>query len=247
MRHDDIRRWAWGAVLGLLAGAWGCAPRASQGGCDDDLECARGEFCDLEANECMDAGLDVTSTENPAPGTFQNKVISFHRGQVCVPMEVESGERFPVLMQPCLHPCVSVSSYEFRHIFECLGSRCDALGLMWMTASSAAAGCPADAFGSFDPGMCTYDTEVEFAIATETSNGPISGTMRLEIPFLSNADAETIAADPDDDATIEALVHQYPDDENRVPDGRDIQIRSNLPTPPESCAGGACDCFPIGF
>ncbi len=233
-------------AAGLAFGA--CAPRAEQGGCDDDSQCpTRGQVCDLETNDCVAAQVDTSSTESPAPGSFTDKVIAFHRGEICLPLEVESGKSVPVLMRPCLHPCVSVSSFQFKHTFECRGSRCEAEALMWLVGDSAATGCPENAFGSFDTGQCQYGTEVEFQLATETSSGPISGTMLLEVPYLTNEDAATIAADPNDAEGTTALIEQYPQQTNRIPDGRAISILPGNPAPPDTCANGGCPCYPIGF
>jgi hypothetical protein len=228
--------------------ASGCAPRVEQGGCDEGTPCrARGETCDLEVGECVATEVDPSTTESPAPGSFSDKVIAFHRGEICLPHEVQSGESLPVLLRQCLHPCVAISSYEFEHGFECRGSSCNARVLMWTNGSSAPTGCPAEAFSSFDAGQCQYGSDVEFMLATETSNGPISGSMRLEIPFLTNADAAEIAADPDDEDTVERLVQQYPQYDERIPDGRSISILPGNPAPPPSCRDGACPCYPIGF
>ncbi len=247
MDRRIIGQWALGMALGVTVGAGACAPRAQQGGCVDDLDCARGESCELITDECVANDLDTSATENPAPDTFSNKVVPFHRGELCLPMEVESGADMPILMRPCLHPCLTVSSFEFRHTFECVGNSCNALALMWMNTASGQGGCPPDAFTSFDQSQCVYGTEVEFGLSTTTSNGPIRGSMRVEVPFLSNADAASIAASPDDSDNLEQLVHQYPQADNRVPNGQAVSIMTDHPTPPDSCRDGACDCFPIGF
>lgn len=250
-RGTDPRSWA---RAGLLAGAMvtlvasGCAPRIDQGGCDEDSPCSgRGQTCDLEVNECVAAEVDVGTTESPAPGSFSDKVIAFHRGEICLPHEVQSGESLPVVLRQCVHPCVAASSYEFEHSFECRGSSCSARVLMYTVGSSAPTGCPAEAFSSFDAAQCQYVSEVEFQLSTSTSNGPISGSMLLEVPFLTNADAAEIAADPDDDDLVDMLVQQYPQLDARIPDGRAISILPGNPPPPPSCRDGACPCHPIGF
>lgn len=250
MRHDE--RWIRGGALAaaLLMGPWAgaCAPRAEDGGCSEDDPCrGRGEVCELETNECVVAEVDTTTVEHPAPASFTNKVITFHRGEACLPHEVKSGEPMPLRLRPCLHPCVTVGSYEYKHSFTCRGSHCEAEAFMWMTAASAAEGCPADAFASFDASLCRYDTEVELTLATRTSDGPISGDMLLELPFLTNADATALAADPDDSEAVEMLVQQYPQQQNRIPAGRAISLLPGNAAPPATCADGACPCHPIGF
>ena len=238
--------WLTAIVVGLWAGA--CAPRVDDSGCSEDDPCSgRGQVCDIEANQCVAAVVDTSTVESPAPGMFVDKTIAFHRGEVCLPHEVKSGEPLPLLMRPCVHPCVVVSSYEFKHSFECRGSHCTAEAFMWMTASSAATGCPPDAFAAFDQSMCQYATEVELKVNTQTSSGPISGDMLIELPFLTNEDAATLAADPEDTETVEELVRQYPQQQNRIPDGRAVSILPGNPAPPETCKDGGCPCFPIGF
>ncbi|MCX4241630.1 hypothetical protein [Paraliomyxa miuraensis] len=235
-----------GLTTGLVLGA--CAPQVDQGGCDENTPCSgRGQVCDLEVFECVAAEIDASTAESPAPGSFSNKVIAFHRGEICLPHEVQSGASMPVVVRQCLHPCVSASSYEFDYGFHCRGSRCDAQVLTWTVGASAPTGCPADAFSAFDPATCQYANEIEFHIDTETSSGPINGSMKLEIPFLTNADATIIAMDPDDTDTVDELVMQYPQMTSRIPDGRDVSILPGNPAPPESCRGGACPCYPIGF
>lgn len=259
MRHDGERRAgaeaagrarAGAGLLALLAGVLvgACAPRAESGGCDEDVPCTtRGQVCDLETNECVAAVVDTSAAESPAPGSFTDKVIAFHRGQVCLPLEVKSGEPLPLLMRPCLHPCVTVGAYQFKHSFECRGSHCAAQAFMWVTGTSAATGCPADAFASFDESLCQYGTEVELSLDTTTSSGPINGDMLLELPFLTNEDAAMLAADPESAETTERLVQQYPQQQNRIPDGRAISILPGNPAPPTTCVDGACSCYPIGF
>ncbi|MEX1365797.1 MAG: hypothetical protein AB1Z98_21900 [Nannocystaceae bacterium] len=235
----------WVLSLSLSVGASACGPQTDLSPCDDDRPCSgRAQVCDLETLECVAADVDTSATLNPAPASFTDAVIPFFRGEVCLPHEVQSGAALPVLMRPCLHPCITASSYEFRHTFTCVGSRCEALALMWVVGSGDA--CPADAFGQFDAGQCQYATDVEMTIATETSNGPISGTMEIEIPFLSNDDIAVIAAGTSDDA-IRQLVQQYPEDEGRIPDGRAVSLLAGNPAPPASCRDGACSCYSIGF
>ena len=154
MDRHFIGHWALGMAFGVAAGAVACAPRSDSGGCAEDLDCARGDYCDTTARQCVAAELDTTATESPAEAAFTDKIVPFHRGEICLPMEV---------------------------------------------------------------------------------------------PFLSNADMAQIAANPEDHDTIEQLVHQYPEDDGRVPDGRSISILSSHPAPPTSCRDGACPCFPIGF
>ena len=193
----------------------------------------------------MTADAPTDSTLDPAPATFADTLVPFFRGQVCVPHEVQSGAAIPVTLSPCLHPCLATTSFAFTHNYACIGSSCEAYATMWVVASSGADGCPADAFGRFDPGMCVYDSPVNLGIATTLDSGPVSGSMELEVPFLSNEDIVAIAAD---NKVIADRAEQYPADPGRVPDGRPIQLLPGNPEPPAECDGAEnCPCYEVGF
>ena len=236
-------------VLALTSLLLGC-PSRDPGDCGEDKPCpGRGEVCDLMTATCMQADISIDATEEPAPETFTGLEVPFFRGQICTVHEVMSGAPIPVSLSPCLHPCLSVSSYEFKHFFSCIGSQCEAYATMWVVADSAAEGCPADAFGRFADSMCTYRMDpVEFSISTTLDSGPISGSMRLEVPFLSNEDIAQIAASGSDQALFESLVNQYPQEMSRIPDGRSIQLLPSNPEPAAACNGSEnCTCYDVGF
>lgn len=204
----------------------------------------------------MDLSLPTDSTEDPAPSNFSNKQVPFHRGEVCLVHEVQAGQPIPVLMNPCLHPCMAMSSFKFKHSWSCVGSSCDAWGALWMVVSGDS--CPADAFGDFDKSQCTYPTPVEFQInASYEEDRPVEGMMRFEVPFLSNEDAAStwgLVSDDsnpgsEDTAAIQSKINQYPENDARVPGGMSISLLANNPAPPESCGaqGENCDCFDVGF
>jgi hypothetical protein len=75
---------------------------------------------------------------------------------------------------------------------------------------------------------------------------PISGTMLIEVPYLSNEDiAEIVEGDL---STTEILdkVWKYPQDPGRVVGPVDMTPSS--PAPPEICNGSeSCECFQVGF
>ncbi len=232
------------AALGL-----GCSPAVDSGECAAGSPCPRGEECNLAEAICETLDLPTDSTESPAPATFSGKAVPFFRGEVCTVRETKAGESFPVFVNPCLHPCLDVGRFEFKHSWNCVGSSCDAWAAMWVTADSAA-NCPEDAFGQFDRAQCVYSTPVEFSISPVFDDGTaIQGSMQLEIPFFSNADMAEIAAADGSQAAIEARISQYPEDLGRVPSGEPISILDSHAAPPPSCGddGSACDCFEIGF
>lgn len=242
---------ALGLCVGISAGSVACAPVA-QGGCDRDEQCGRGQMCDPDLNECVDKVIDTSSTESPAPATFTNKQVPFHRGKVCTVSEVKSGENIPVSLNPCYHPCLDKGAFKHKHYYECLGSRCNAWAVMYIDAGSTPTTCPTDAFGQFDSAECSWGPLVELSIATTIDSGPVTGTMHVEVPFLTNADTTEIAANFEDTALIQSKIDQYPADDARVPGGMDIKMSPSSAMPPASCteatAGtGGCQCYDIGF
>lgn len=238
------------AALGLLLGAAitaGCTPTVDNTGCSADADCqGRAEMCDIPNNTCVPIVVDMTSTETPAPMTFTAKAVPFHRGTVCMPHEVKAGADVPITLNPCFHPCLEQGAFKHKHYYSCLGSRCDAWAVMYIEAASVAEGCPADAFGSFDRSLCVAGPPVNLSIGTTIDSGPVNGTMGFEIPFLTNADAQAIAANFDDIPLIQEKIDQYPADDSRIPGGTDIELSPNHPEPPASCETG-CECFDIGF
>lgn len=236
-----------GLALGLAATA--CAPQGQSGQCQVDEDCmGRGQVCDTVDSICVDDEVDLSSTEDPAPMTFSNKPVPFFRGQVCTVHEVESGAPIPVSINPCLHPCLERGSHHFKHSFSCIGATCDAYVVMWVDADSGPQGCPENAFGEFDPAQCVYGDAIELQMSTNLDSGPISGTMELEIPFLSNADIAQIAGGSDSTDAILELIEQYPRDADRIVGGRAISILPGNPEPPAACDGmSGCDCYGIGL
>jgi hypothetical protein len=236
-----------GALVALGLALTAC-PQGDPGQCTVDADCSgRAEVCDTFNAICVPQEVDLSSTESPGPTSFQDKAIPFFRGEVCTTLEVQSGERIPVSINPCLHPCIDRGSHHFKHFFNCLGSSCEAYAIMWIRGSSDADGCPDDAFGQFPESQCAYGDPIELSISTQLDSGPISGTMELEIPYLSNDDIDVIAGGRDGNDEIRALIEQYPQEPGRLVGGRAISILPNNPAPPESCEGGGCSCSSIGF
>jgi hypothetical protein len=235
------------AAAAAAAAAIACAPSVDDSGCSMDIDCqGRAEVCDVANNVCIPKTVDETATENPAPANFTNKVVPFHRGQVCMAHDVKSGENVPVTLNPCFHPCLDQGAFKHKHYYECLGSRCEAWAILYIEASSIPEGCPADAFGAFDRALCSTGPSVSLSIGTTIDSGPVNGTMGFEIPFLTNADAAAISADFDNVELIKSKIEQYPANDDRVPGGKDIVLSPSNPAPPASCETG-CDCYDIGF
>lgn len=215
--------------------------------CTSDEECfGRGEYCDLGTNRCEADDTPPDSTGDQS-GTFATMVIPFFRGLVCTKPDVQAGASVPFWVDPCLHPCLDVKTYRHTNFFECVGDTCGLWIVQWSEASGV--DCPEDVFGSFSPDLCDYSL---FPPAGKTINtteivredgSPIVGTLRTEIPFLSNADIAEIAVDQSR-ATIKDKIWQYPQDPGRI---IDMTLSADGPTPPAECDTGTCECFMIGF
>jgi hypothetical protein len=229
----------------------GCVGPGEQGQCTTDEECAgaRGQICNVEAAVCEDEVYDGTTAETPAGANFSDKIISFFRGTVCAPTQVLSGATFPVEVTPCVHPCITVSLYKFKHFYECTGSLCDAYAVPWYVVDGA--NCPADAFSRF-AGACSPDAPtVQLNVNTTLDSGPLVGSMYFEVPFLTNADiAPLVGADGTGDPATGALksaIFQYPRSNNRMLNGgMPLDIGPSQPAPPADCSAGGCTCFEIG-
>lgn len=237
-----------GVGAGAIAAVGGCSPRADPG-CTKDADCeGRGQVCDTFDGMCVPAELDIDSTEDPAPMSFTNKPVPFFRGTACTVGEVKSGALLPVSINPCLHPCIERGSHHFKQFYSCRGSTCDAMVVLWVDANSGPMGCPENAFGRFDQSQCTYGNPIEFTIDTTTGDGSvISGSMTIEVPFLTNEDIAKIVAD-DSQGNIENLAQQYPRQNNRIIGGDAVSILANHPEPATPCNGAEnCQCGPIGF
>ncbi len=235
-----------GAGPGLMA----CAPIADQG-CSADDDCERGQVCEPAMAECVAAMVDTTSTETPAPMSFAGKAVPMFRGTVCMPHEVKSGEPVPVSIQPCFHPCLKQGKFHHQHYYFCEGSRCNAWAAIYVEADSIPAGCPADAFGTFDTmngqSCVGLDAPIDIQIATTLGSGPVKGSMTFEIPFLSNADMAEIAPRFTDAAFIQSKIDRYPREDGRVVGNRDVSLLPGNPVPPASCVGNPdCPCYQVG-
>jgi len=236
-------------VLAAGSLALGCSPAVESGECAAGTPCPRGNECNVAEAICVPLDLPTNATESPAEASFTNKAVPFFRGRVCTVSETRAGEPFPVFVDPCLHPCLDVNRFEFKHSWTCSGSDCEAWAVMWVNADAASA-CPEDAFGNFPAGQCEYGTPVEFTINPVFDDGTvIQGSMELEIPFLSNADAEAIAASGGSQAKIEERIAQYPEDASRFVGAGPISILDAHAPPPVTCGenGGGCECFNVGL
>jgi hypothetical protein len=220
-------------------------------GCTLDEECeGRGEFCNQDNAECEVQQVTLDTTE-PDPGAvmpdFQDKIVPFFRGQACTVDAVQSGSPIPVRIEPCLHSCLTINSFHHHHMYDCLGSQCEAFVLAYYTVDGT--GCPADVFGRFDPAQCGTDENgpVDLSMNITINDEPFQGTIKLEVPYLSNADIAAIdAAGSSKSDVATEKIYQYPPQATRqIPSTTGISMRSTDPAPPADCTGGACPCYPI--
>ncbi|MBK8261773.1 MAG: hypothetical protein IPK80_10585 [Nannocystis sp.] len=232
--------------LTLVFGA--CAPEVDQGECSSTRPCsARGEVCDVAARECVDAEVDVDQTaEADADGAFGPLALPFFRGEVCVATAVKPGEAIPMSLSPCVHPCVSSTAYKVKHMFSCVGSSCEGAMLMWI-GDAAGAACPADVFARFDASQCVYPYTVGAALGPVTlDSGPVEGSIAVEVPFLSNADATRIAGGSST-ADNWAMIKAYPAEEER---SFRVTLSPASSSAPESCLDAdksKCECRMLGL
>lgn len=242
-------RWWHGCGLALLLVA--CS-FDGQSGCSEEALCPRGETCMLETAVCEPTTIGTTTTEANPPASFQAVLAPFFRGEICSPTQVRAGDTITVALRSCLHPCLEARRIDSKHQWSCAGSQCDAIAVAWWTVDAGPDGCPDDVFSRFDSSLCAY-TEATEVMIHPIFNGdtPVVGTLSLEIPFLTNADADEIATETDaarQAALLEQRYRTYPIDPNRFLPTR-IDMQPEAPAAPTSCIDHreACTCYEIGF
>lgn len=248
MVSEWIKPWV-AAVFATGAAIAACAPTEGAGECFTGKPCAnRGDACDATINECVPQDLDVGATGPvPAPADFGATALPFFRGRVCMPTAVQPGNTVPVKLSVCTHPCIKGGSFKFQKQYKCTGSSCDAAVLQYY-GNATGAGCPDDVFGAFDESMCSYPAvgeEIKASAGPFVINGnAVSGTAKVEVPFLNNADAGQIRDGASVDATW-TLINQYPQDQERV---FSVTMSAGNPAAPADCADESkCECRTIGF
>lgn len=259
-----------GAVLG--AGASGCAFTGRGGGCNSDLDCRRGETCDEFSSQCQLYTSD-TSTTDPSPlPNFTGQAVPMLRGRVCVPSatQLAAGAKIPLTIEPCLHPCLTPTSFRFQNRWFCNGGDCDAQTFPWIIADGVS--CPVDVFGQFASTECVYPQKFDTSIGAFTIDGEnINANVMWEVPFMTNDEAEALAlyAGKSEDAQLgeappacvdlcsgggsaclvgcyaASLTHKYPVDGTR---SKAFTVRAGAGQPPATCDGNtACECYDFGF
>ena len=238
-----------GAALALAAA---CTPPGDAGECDTNRPCtARGEVCDTSAKICVEAEVDLDQTAEPdADGAFGPLALPFFRGEVCVAKAAQPGQFIPVSISPCVHPCVTATKFVKYNMFTCTGSSCEGANLVWL-ADAVGAACPADVFGRFDAGLCTYPYTVEGGQGPIVLSGKaLVGQIAIEAPFLSNEDMATIAGKVDAKAPsseIWPILKAYPESAERV---FTVTLNDANDPAPASCTGAdkaLCECRLIGL
>lgn len=243
MDYQRMNLWVAALATGVAIAA--CAPAESSGECYIGKPCVtRGEACDDSISECVPQDLNVDATGPvPAPADFTGVAVPFFRGKVCMPTAVKPGDTVPVKLSVCVNPCLKPGSYTFKKQYKCSGSACDSAVLQYY-GNAAGTGCQQDAFARFDEATCMY-AEVKASAGPFVINGnAVTGSAKVEIPFLNNDDAAKIR----DGATTDqiwSLINQYPQDTERV---FNVTMNANNAAAPADCVDESkCECRTIGF
>ncbi|MCA9690210.1 MAG: hypothetical protein KC636_11415 [Myxococcales bacterium] len=169
--------------------------------------------------------------------------LPYFRGEICYPTAAKAGEAVPIRATPCVHPCLSLKAFQFRHVFRCDVDSCESAALVWYPDTTGAA-CPADVFGQFDANACVDGTTVNLSVGPIDQNGgPYEGTLDLIIPFFANNDADEMQSSPPVDA-VWSIVESYDQDASRT---LTVDLAAANPAAPDCSVDGACTCVQVGF
>lgn len=282
MRTTLIALVPFGAVLGALF-AVSCAVPESSGQCADDTDCTvRGTVCETVTNECVPVDNDYSDTApNGVPAAVTDGMgnefvaVPFFRGRFCtVPGgEVKAGATLPLVIEPCLHPCMDPAganhNFTYFHQFTCGGGLCNGFTSFFLKVDpDAAASCPAEAWAQFPKEQCEYPVTAEAPVGPITEQGnALEGLLSQEVPFLTLDDMATIASwtpaasSADCQATcagksdldgclrgcqVRELAFQYTQQDERV---IEFSLSNAFPAPPQMCSDpdSGCECYEVGF
>lgn len=233
----------------LMAGAalfavGACTPSGSMSECSSGIPCERGEVCNLQTLSCEPTEATNDNTGTHAGGNFSERLLPFFRGRACVATKVAPGDPIPVSIEPCIHPCIEASQFQFYNRFSCDGSGCRAAEIAWLE-DAVGTDCPNDVFGKFAAAECTYPFKIEGLQSPISPSGTdYTGTVPIEVPFLTNEDIKVVAAKDMSTSEFFGLIDSYPPETDRI---FQVNIANGNPSAPESCADAACTCREIGF
>lgn len=231
-------------AFGVAVSMGACEPPSSASECSTTVPCERGEECNLVTLSCEPTEATNDQTAEHAGGNFSERKLPFFRGKVCVATKVAAGDPIPVSIEPCIHPCVSATLFQFYSRYSCDGSTCRAAEIAWLD-DAVGTDCPADVFGRFPKSECTYPFRIEGKQSPISPSGSnYTGLVPVEVPFLTNEDVERVAQMDMSTSEFFGLIDSYAPDSDRI---FQVNIAGDNPTAPESCAEPGCTCRDVGF
>lgn len=170
--------------------------------------------------------------------------VPFFRGRACVVKEAKPGQKIPIRLEACVHPCLSVNAFAYRHAYRCPDG-CEVTAALWY-ADVVGAGCPSDVFAKFDPALCKTLGGVDIlAGPIDVGGTPYEGALPVVIPMLTNAQASEIKGGADSSSEIWARVDQNEQSADRT---FTVTLGPAAADAPASCAGSElCECRDVGF
>ncbi|MBK8266631.1 MAG: hypothetical protein IPK80_35565 [Nannocystis sp.] len=190
----------------------------------------------------------ATDPECTAPdhdgGAIEPTSLPFFRGRACVATAAKPGQAIAVRVDACVHPCLSLNAVGLRHAYRCEGGACESFASHRYDGVTGV-DCPSDVFSGFDPALCVYPGPIDLKVGPITPGGAAhEGALTLVIPFLTNEDADAIAAG-EVSAAIWTRIAAHPQDPARV---FDITLSGAGPDGPATCADEAlCTCRDLGL
>ncbi|MEZ4384651.1 MAG: hypothetical protein R3A79_25200 [Nannocystaceae bacterium] len=191
-----------------------------------------------------DTAPDCTSPGDP-DGNPGPTTVPYFRGRACVVKEAKPGQALPVRLEACLHPCLSINAYAFKHAYRCPGGACEATALLYFK-DVVGANCPSDVFAKFDPAQCSYAAPIDINAGPLVYGGnEFSGVAPLVIPYLSNDQADEIANGANTSQEIWARVDSNTQEASRY---FDVTVSDDAADAPAKCDDPElCDCRDVAF
>ena len=191
-----------------------------------------------------DTAPDCTAPGDP-DGDPGPTLVPYFRGRACVPKAVKPGQPLPIRLEACLHPCLKVNAFAYKHTFRCPEGACEAAATLFYR-DVVGVGCPSDVFAKFDPSQCAYTSPIDIIAGPLSFGGAdYEGVASVLIPYLSNEQGAEIDGGADTSEEIWKRIDANTQDPSR---SLEVSVVADAPDAPAVCDDAdLCVCSDVGF